>query len=41
MDNIDWLGSAPIDAFNELLKTLSEQGLKTIEVDSKTFLNWS
>ena len=32
-------GSSPIDAFKELLKTLSEQGMRTIEVDSKTFVN--
>ncbi len=30
-------GSAPINAFNELLKTLSGQGVKTVEVHSKTF----
>ena len=32
-------GSAPIDAFKELLELLSRQGMKKIEVHSKTFLN--
>ncbi len=32
-------GTSPIDAFKELLTTLSGQGIKMIEVHSKTFLN--
>ena len=32
-------GSAPIDAFKELLGILGRQGIKKIEVHSKTFLN--
>ena len=30
-------GTAPIEAFNDLMKTLSGQGIKEIEVHSKTF----
>lgn|SRR5688572_20554087 len=32
-------GAAPIDAFKELLEILSKQGIKKIEVHSKTFLD--
>jgi len=32
-------GSAPIEAFKELLELFSEQGVKKVEIHSKTFLN--
>jgi hypothetical protein len=32
-------GSSPIEAFKELMTTFSKQGLKKIEIHSKTFIN--